>query len=170
MPRDDLAGTIDQEFGEIPFDGWTEQAEFLVLQVFEQRMRAIAIDVDLDKHRKRDPIVACAELLDLRRVARLLAAELVARKAEHCKAARRELAMQLFEALVLRREPAGAPGVDDLEHLAFELLQRDLLAGQRLRRKFMYARHRRHPTGFTGDAGVPAASIASPADKQRSSR
>src|SRR3954468_12369701 len=101
MPRHDPSSSIDQEFGEIPFDGRTEQAEFLVLQVFEQRMRLVAVDVDLGKHRKRDGIVAGAELLDLGGVARFLAAELIARKAEHGKAARRKLPMQLLEALVL---------------------------------------------------------------------
>src|SRR3954454_23723676 len=124
MPRDDLSSSIHQEFGEIPFDGRTEQAEFLVLQVFEQRMRLVAVDVDLGKHRKRDRIVARAELLDLRRVARLLAAELVAGKDEYREGARRKLPMHLFEALVLRGEAAGARGVDDQEHLALELLQR----------------------------------------------
>jgi hypothetical protein len=36
--------------------------------------------------------------------------------------------MQFFEALVLRREPAGARGIDDQQHLALEVFQGDLIA------------------------------------------
>src|SRR6476660_376987 len=108
----------------------------------EQRMRVAAIDVDLGEHRKRHVILGFAERLDLLGVARLLRAELVAGEAEHRKAARPKLALQLLEALVLRREPAGARGVDDQEHLPLEPLQRHLLTGERLRRKIINAWHR----------------------------
>src|SRR6266536_4269078 len=62
--------------GEIPFYRRAEQAGLLVLQILIQRMSVAAIDVDLGKHRKGDGIVAGAELLDLRGVTGLLAAEL----------------------------------------------------------------------------------------------
>src|SRR5437879_13887635 len=100
-----------------------------MLQVVEQRMRTAAVDVDLGEHRKRHVILALAERLDLFGVARLLPAELVAGKAEHGKAARRKFALQLLQALVLRREPTSARGVDDQEHLTLEPLQANLLAG-----------------------------------------
>ena len=64
-----------------------------------------AVDIDLGEHRKRHVIFAFAELSDLFGVARLLPAELVAGKTEHRKAARPKLALQLLQALVLRREP-----------------------------------------------------------------
>src|SRR6476660_9216398 len=99
----------------------------------EQRMRVTAVDVDLGEHRKRHVILGFAELRDLSGDARLLPAKLVAGKAEHRKAARRKFALQLLQALVLRREPAGACGVDDQEHLTLEPPQRNLLAGERLR-------------------------------------
>jgi hypothetical protein len=50
--------------------------------------------------------------------------------------------MQLLEALVLRRESASACGVDDQENLTLEPLQWNVLAGQRLGREVMNARHR----------------------------
>ena len=62
---------------------------------------------------------------DLRRVAGLLAAELVAREAEHRKAARAQRLLQRLEALVLRRESALARGVDDQQHLTLEPLERN---------------------------------------------
>lgn len=90
---------------------------------------------------KRHVILAFAELSDLFGVARLLPAELVAGKAEHRKAARRKFALQLLQAPVLRRKPAGARGVDDQEHLTLKLLQRNLFAGKRLRREIINAWH-----------------------------
>src|SRR6185369_9312680 len=105
-------------------------------------MRMAAVDIDLGEHRKRHVIPALAERLDLFGVARLLPTELVAGKAEHRKAARRKFALQLLQALVLRREPAGARSVDDQEHLTFKPLQRNLLAGERLRREIVNAWHR----------------------------
>src|SRR4051812_15093919 len=170
MPGDHLARSIHQEFGEIPFDRGAEQTGSRIRQIPEQRMRVVTVDVDFCKHRKGYGIVARSELLDLGRIAGLLITELIAGESEHRETARRKLAMQCLETLVLRREPAGARGVDDQQHLALELLQRDLLAGERLRRKIIDASHPLYPTGSTGDTGAPPASIASPASRQRSSR
>jgi hypothetical protein len=108
----------------------------------EQRMRMAAVDIDLGEHRKCHVILALAEFFDLFGVARLLPAELVAGKAEHRKAARRQFALQLLQALVLRREPAGARGIDDQEHLTFKPLQRNLFTGERTRREIINAWHR----------------------------
>src|SRR6266545_4217298 len=139
----------------------------------EQRMRMAAVDVDLGEHRKRHVIFGFAECLDLFGIARLLPTELVAGKAKHGKAARRQFALQLLEALVLRREPAGARGVDDQEHLTLKPLQRNLLAGERLRREIINAWHfvlSNQPAGSIAADGVPPASIASPAARHKSSR
>src|ERR1700737_3139984 len=142
-------------------------------------MRARAIDVDLGEHRKRDRIVAGAELLDLPGVTGFLASELVARKSEDRKAARAELPMQRFEPPVLRGEPASARGIDDQHNLTLEPLQRNVFAGKRLCREIVDASHRDSSkalqeciqlTGSTGADGVPPASIASPASRHRSSR
>src|SRR4051812_1522095 len=104
-------------------------------------MRAEAVDIDLGEHRKGNGIVTGAELLDLRRVAWLLASELVAGESEHRKAARRVFRMQCFEPPVLRREPAGARGVDDQQNLTLEPFQRNVLAGKRLGREIVDASH-----------------------------
>src|SRR6186713_1154824 len=142
-------------------------------------MRLAAVDVDLGKHRERYVILCLAELSDLFGVARLLPPELVAGKAEHRKTARRKFTLQLLEAPVLRREPAGTRGVDDQEHLALEPLQRYLLAGKRLRREIVNTWHhktlgivfaRNQPAGSITADGVPPASIASPAARHKSSR
>src|SRR5260370_230026 len=132
MARDHLARTIDQEFGEIPFDRWTEQPRFLTLQIIKQRMCLAAIDVDLGKQRKGDGIVGRANLLDLFGVAGLLTAELVAGKSENREAARVKRLVQRLETAVLRRGPASARGVDDQQNLTLEPLQRNVLAGKRL--------------------------------------
>src|SRR4051812_9043078 len=105
-------------------------------------MLMAAIDVDLRKHRKRNGVIAFAELCDLAGIAGLLGTELVAGKAEHCKAARRKLLVQRFETPVLRRESAGACGIDDQEHLTLEPSKRYVLAGQRFCREIINARHR----------------------------
>src|SRR5215207_6644466 len=139
----------------------------------EQRMRMAAVDIDLGEHRKCHVILALAEFFDLFGVARLLPAELVAGKAEHRKAARRKFTLQLLQALVLRREPAGARGVDDQEHQTFKPLQRNLFAGERTRRKIINAWHRvlsksagridrrrRCSTGFDRLAGSKAQVLA----------
>src|ERR1700731_4368313 len=104
-------------------------------------MRVIAIDIDLGKHRKADGKIAGAELLDLRGVAGLLAAELVARKSENRKAARCEFLIQRLEPLVLRGKPARARGVDDQQDLTLEPLQRNILAGKRRCREIVNASH-----------------------------
>src|SRR5450432_2409591 len=100
MPRHDFAGTIDQEFGEIPFDRWAQQPGLLVLQILIQRMGVAAIDIDLGEHRKSDGIVAGAELLDLSGIARFLAPELVAGKSQNRKAAGAERLVQRLKAPV----------------------------------------------------------------------
>src|SRR5258708_15744638 len=104
-------------------------------------MRACAIGVNLGKPWKRDGIMPGAELLDLPRVARLLASELVGRKSENRKAARGEFLMQRFEPPVLRGKAAGAGGVDDQQDLALVPLQRNVLAGKRRCHEIVNASH-----------------------------
>src|SRR6185437_7282675 len=118
-------------------------------------------------------VFSFAEFGDLLGIARLLRAELVAGKAEHGKAARRKLAMERLQPLILRGEAAFARGVDDQEHLTFVPLQRNVLAIKRCGGEVVDAGHPRYSfqlTGSIGDGGTPPASIASPANRQRSSR
>src|SRR5665213_2318704 len=104
-------------------------------------MGVVAVDIDLGKHREGDGVVAGAELLDLAGVAGLLAAELIAGKSQHRKAARGQRLMQRLEALVLRRKTTGARGVDDQQHLALEPVQGNRIAGERRRREIVNASH-----------------------------
>src|SRR5947208_16026627 len=104
-------------------------------------MRMAAVDIDLGKHRKRHVVFAFAELSDLFGVARFLPAEMVAGETKQREAARRKFALQLLQALVLRREPPGACSIDDQEHLTFKPLQRSLVTRQRLRSTSINASH-----------------------------
>src|SRR5690349_2021078 len=134
-------------------------------------MRVTAIDVYFGEHWEGNGIIGLAELRNLRGVARLLRAELVAGEPQHRKAARRKLLVQLLQSLVLRCESAGARGIHDQQHLSLEPLQGYRLAGERIGGEIIDRRHRApQRAGSTGDAGTPPASIASPAARQRSSR
>ena len=62
--------------------------------------------------------------------ARLLLAELVARKPQHAQPACGELLVQRLEPFVLRREATLAGRVDDEQHVALVLLQRHRLTAQ----------------------------------------
>src|SRR3954466_1968940 len=103
----DLAVAADQELGEVPLDRLdAEQAGLLALQPLPQRMRIRAVDLDLGHHREADAVVELAEGRDLVVAARVLVAELVARKADDHQAAFAVLLPQFFQALELRREAA----------------------------------------------------------------
>src|SRR5262249_30022428 len=88
-----------------------------LLQEGVERVRARAVDLDLAHHREVDVIGQRTEALDLRLVARLLRAELVAGKTQHHEPAVAVLAVELLEAGVLARETALAGGVDDQHDL-----------------------------------------------------
>ena len=92
--------------------------DFSSLEPLEQRVGVVAVDVDLGEHRERHAEAPVAERRDLRLVARLLVAELVAREAEHGEAAVGVLVVQLLQPGVLRGEPALRGGVDDQHDLA----------------------------------------------------
>src|SRR5579875_213267 len=115
---DDVALLVDEEFGEVPFDGIAQQAGLLALQKFVQWMRPLAVDLDLGENRKLDPVIELAKFFDLLVRARLLMAELIAWESEDFEAAIAVLGVQLLQALVLRRVAAAAGGVDDQQHLA----------------------------------------------------
>jgi hypothetical protein len=60
---DDLALTVDEKFGEIPFDRLGPQnAGRFVLEPGVERMGVVAIDLDLGKERERDIETGLAEL------------------------------------------------------------------------------------------------------------
>ena len=80
-----------------------EQAALLRAEPGEERVRVVAVDVDLGEHREGDAVVALAERRDLGLVARLLVAELVAGEAEDGEAPLGVGVVQLLQPGVLRR-------------------------------------------------------------------
>src|SRR5690606_25382989 len=118
MSRQHASVATDQELGEVPLDRIDpEQATLLALEPGPQRMRTRAVDLDLGEHREIDAVVERAEGPDPGLVARLLVAELVARKAEHHQPALAVVAPQLLQPRVLRGETALRGDVDDQQHL-----------------------------------------------------
>src|SRR5262249_4616203 len=92
----------NEEFGEIPFDRFgAEKTALFIFKVLVKRVRIRPIDVDLGEHWKGHVISGRTEILDLVGIARLLLAELIARKAQHRETASLIFAIELFEALVL---------------------------------------------------------------------
>src|SRR3546814_6726044 len=81
-------------------------------------MRAVAVDVDLGEHGEVHVVGQRTELPDLRLVARLLVAELVAGETQHHQAAVAIVAPQLLQARILRRETALRGHVDHQQHLS----------------------------------------------------
>src|SRR3546814_11880355 len=102
---DDLARAIDEEFGEIPLDRLrAEQPRRLILERAEQRIGAVAIDLDLGEDREGNVVGQRAETGDFRGIARFLPAELVARNAQHPETARAEAALERPQPYILRGE------------------------------------------------------------------
>ena len=113
-----------QKLGEIPFDALgAEQAGRFFAQPLVKRVCAGAIDLDLGHHRKTHTVVLLAELGNLAVAALVLGTKLIARKAQHCEALAAILLVQRLQAGKLRREAAGAGGVDDQHRPAPELRQ-----------------------------------------------
>lgn len=87
IAMDDLAVTVNQKFGEIPFDGLgAEYAGCFMLEPDIERMRIVTIDINLGEEREADIEARLAELADGLCVARLLSAELIAGEAENNQA------------------------------------------------------------------------------------
>ena len=107
-----------------------EDARRLGGEPLPERMRLVAVDVDLAHHRKADAVVELAERGDLVVRARVLGAELVAREADHDQALVAVVLPELLEAGELRREAALARGVDDQQHLAALARELRRLAGR----------------------------------------
>src|SRR3954454_490982 len=126
----DGAVPADQELGEVPLDRAAHHPGPLLAKPLEERVRLVAVYVDLLEERERDAVVLLAERADLLGATGLLPAELVAREAEHGETVVGVLRVQLLEALVLRGEAALRGGVDHEHHLAVVRAQRLLLAGQ----------------------------------------
>lgn len=103
-----------------------------MLQPLVQRVRIVAVDVDLAKDGEGDLLVQGAEVLDLLVGAGLLAAELVAGEADDCEVVGvllLDLLVDGLEVLVLVGEAALGGGVDDQDDLALVVGQRNFVVG-----------------------------------------
>ena len=93
-------------------------------------MGAIAVDLQLGRQRKTHAVVALAKRADVGGVARLPGGKLVARAANHHQAARTIPAIQRLQPGVLAGKAAMAGGVDQQQHLAAIIAQRQRAAVQ----------------------------------------
>src|SRR5208283_1371119 len=80
---DDVPLLIYQKLGEVPLDTVSEQAALFAFQELEERMRILAVDLDLREEGKAHAVVDLAKRLDLVVRAGLLVTELVAGETEH---------------------------------------------------------------------------------------
>src|SRR5215218_4877699 len=97
---DDVALGVDQELGEVPLDlGAAEQPGLLGLEPPVERVRVVAVDLDLGEQRERHAVVALAERGGLLVGIGVLVAELVTREAQHDEPAVDVLLVDLLEAL-----------------------------------------------------------------------
>ena len=97
-------------------------------------MALCPVDLELRAQRKSHVVLGVAEGGDLRFAAGLLPGELVAREAHDSEAFASQLAVQLLEPLVLRREAAAARDIDgerDVTVQRAEQVRRAVDAGDR---------------------------------------
>lgn len=103
-----------------------------MFQPLVQRVRIVAVDVDLAEDGEGDFLVQGAEVLNLLVGAGLLAAELVAGEADDCEVVGvllLDLLVDGLEVLVLVGEAALGGGVDDQDDLALVVGQRNFVVG-----------------------------------------
>ena len=126
---DDLAVGADEEFGEVPLDELgVEDARGGLFELFEEGVGVVAVDLDALVHGEGDAVVFAAEGGDFVVGAGVLAAELVAGKAEDGEVLVVIFLPEVFQAVELRGEAAFAGGVDDEEQFAAVVLEGGLLA------------------------------------------
>ena len=146
---------VDEELLEVPADvavvavGVGDRRQLLV-----DRVPAGAVDLDLLEHRERHAVARRAERGDLLGAARLLAAELVAREAEHAEAAVAVGLLELLEPGVLRGQPALRRHVDQQQRLALAVGEVGRLAVEGVDR-VLEDRHAAPACRVTGRPGAP---------------
>ena len=115
---------VDQKLGEVPLDRLAaQQPRRFGRQPTVQRIGVGAIDLNLGHHGETDAVIQLAKLSDLVVATGVLRAKLVAREAQHHQTLLAISLVQFFQTGKLRRESAGAGGVDDQHRLALELAQ-----------------------------------------------
>jgi hypothetical protein len=129
-PGHDLAVGVDEELLEVPGDvGTVALAGLFGLEPLVERFSAVAVHLDLVEHRERHAELRRGELEDLLVRSGLLSCELVAGKSEDGDVV--VVVMKRTQTCVLRREASSAGDVDDQADLPAELVEGDLLAGDR---------------------------------------
>lgn len=159
IARDDLAIAGGEELGEVPLDAAepdkAEHSGLLLAEKSVKRVGSGTVDVNFAKDGEADAVILAAEGANFFGSARLLAAELVAREAEHFKAAVFVSAIEGFEAGVLGREAAAAGGVDDKQDAAAKCVEGNLGSVEERRGKFVEGRWRfRHRLKTCRGAGA----------------
>src|SRR5262249_23611778 len=116
------AVTADEEFLEVPADVAGDAA----LRRGEEPIHGMALRavyLELGAQRESDVVGGATERGDLRIAPGLLCGELVAGEAHYGEVLRRQLALQLFQALVLRSQAAAAGDVNGERQLAAQRAQ-----------------------------------------------
>ncbi len=104
--RGDFTIAANEEFLEIPGDlPLLGRLRIERRQVLVKVTGIVTVDFDLFKQRKINAILGAAERLDFRRLARLLATELIARESQHHQSLIMVLLVQFLQLLVLRVSP-----------------------------------------------------------------
>ncbi len=96
-----------------------------------------AVDVDFGKNREADAVILLAEGTDLRRIAWLLGAELVAGECENLEAAILIGFKKVFKTGVLGCQSALAGCIDDEKHLSAHVFEAHRAAVKERRREFI---------------------------------
>jgi len=142
VPGNDLAEPVHQEFGEIPGDvGLAGVIRHFRFQPLIQVAGAVAVDVDLGKHREVGVVAAFRKLEDFGVAPGLLGPKLVARKREDRESFRTKRLLQSTQPGVLGSESSAARYVDDQTVFAGEVRQGDRIAFNVVHGQFMESGH-----------------------------
>jgi hypothetical protein len=112
IPLDQTSLTVDEELGEVPLDTATPWPTFFTLEISEERMSIPTIDIQFRKKWESHSEVDLTDLLDGLVGLRLLAQELITRKAEHHEVIVRIGIPEGFEFLELWSESTLGCSVD----------------------------------------------------------
>ena len=150
-PCDDIAFPVNEELGEIPFDGaglfiilinlfedtahhhahrtHTKSFKLRILhQPFVKRDRILTVDIDLGELWEGNAVTAGAERINLLIAAGCLLAELVAGKIQNLETCIMVCVVDLLQLSILRCETASGSGVDNQKNLSLIFGKRNLSA------------------------------------------
>ena len=127
---DDISLLVDQKLLEVPCDlGAVAITRLFRFEPLVERGGTITVDLDLVEHREGDTEFRGDELEDVGIGAGLLLGELVTRKPENAEAV--SVLVKRTQTCVLRGEASIARDVDDQTDFTLELIEGNLVAGDR---------------------------------------